>query len=162
MVLPMEAMILLRKLQYRISILLFGLLLVNSAGAASEAIYKELGWKAIGTNYKAYVRVSAAGGFKELYLFRKSEPIFYIKDITSFAINGLNIVYSTGGSYADGGLYCLDMNNEISSKLMGAEPENYYEIFSFDSDKKTIEYSEISNVPSSSSSSPKKKILKLQ
>jgi len=84
---------------------------------------------------KVVLRISAAGGFKQAFVFRteRDEPFFYIHDIGSFVWEGDDIIYAVSSIYGhEAGIFRLHSVDELAQVLVKGGKSEHFEINKYD------------------------------
>lgn len=110
-------------------------------GPEIKAVDK-LGWMAASHKpLRLLCRISAAGGFRELYIFRGDDPVFYARDVTAYLWQNGKVIYSASPIYGKSGIFVVDPVLEIESAIVNGSKDDYIVLQSYLPPSRRVKYS---------------------
>lgn len=90
--------------------------------------------------FRLLCRVSAAGGFRELYVFRGTDPVFYARDVTAYLWQNGKVIYSASPLYGKSGIFIIDPSLEMESTVIDGASKEYIVLQSYDAASHRVKY----------------------
>jgi hypothetical protein len=104
---------------------------------ATEAV----GWfKSSQKPFRLVCRVNAAGGFRELYVFRGNDPVFYARDVTAYLWQNGKVIYSASPLYGKSGIFIIDPSLEIQSTVIDGARNEYIVLQTYNAASHRVKY----------------------
>jgi len=85
-------------------------------------------------------RINAAGGFRELYVFRGTDPVFYARDVTAYLWQNGKVIYSASSLYGKPGIFIIDPSLEIESTVIDGTRNEYIVLQSYSAASHRLKY----------------------
>ncbi len=90
--------------------------------------------------FRLLCRVNAAGGFREVYVFRGTDPVFYARDVTAYLWQNGKVIYSASPLYGKSGIFIIDPSLEIESTVLDGATNEYVVLQSYSAASHRVKY----------------------
>src|SRR5438132_2387990 len=114
---------------------------VDGTGEQVVQASDKIGWVASANKpFRLFCRTNAAGGFREIYVFRGDEPVFYARDVTAYLWVNSRVIYSASPIYGKSGIFIIDPKTEIESTILEGASGDYIGLSSYSPSSHRLKY----------------------